>query len=187
MNSHGAQLNSPPLVGADYVFIGLLIINFITVCYLGRDIFIQGDKLEQARKNGEVVMVWANQIDEKIASGKSIDPKACTPASEADLKKPNFIANTWGYCLGALFGPTGKFSDFRNHFMKDGLLWTKKCDREHVQSKGALVFLHLTSGPTGAPVLSEIKESDVLVSGTEFRVNICDRGFRLIKIGDAKL
>ncbi|NDC21082.1 MAG: ion transporter, partial [Burkholderiaceae bacterium] len=99
MNSHGAQLNSPPLVGADYVFIALLIINLITVCYLGRDIFIQGDKLEQARKNGEVVMVWANQIDEKIESGESIDPKACTPASEAARKLLRFInrENSDGY------------------------------------------------------------------------------------------
>ncbi|NCV66056.1 MAG: hypothetical protein EBW16_07635, partial [Burkholderiaceae bacterium] len=63
-----------------------------------------------------------------------------TPASEADLKKPNFIANTWGDCLSALFGPTGKFSDFRNHFMKDGLIWTKKCDREQLNTHGSILF-----------------------------------------------
>ena len=187
MNPHGAQLGSPPLVGADYVFISLLVINLITVCYLGRDIFIQGDKLEQARKNGEAVMAWSNQIHETIESKQEIEPKACTPANEVDLNQPTFVANTWGGCLSALFGPTGQFSEFRNRFMSDGLIWTKKCDREHIQSKGALVFLHLTPGSTGAPVLSEIKESDALVSGAEFRVNVCDRGFRLIKIGDAKL
>jgi hypothetical protein len=71
--------------------------------------------------------------------------------------------------------------------MKDGLIYAKKCDRENLESKGALVFERLQTGPTGSPVVSELKEIDVLFSGMEFRINLCDRGFRLIKIGEAKL
>jgi hypothetical protein len=71
--------------------------------------------------------------------------------------------------------------------MKDGLIYAKKCDREHLESKGTLVFERLQTGPTGSPVVSELKDTDVLLSGMEFRINLCDRGFRLIKIGEAKL
>ena len=71
--------------------------------------------------------------------------------------------------------------------MKDGLIYAKKCDREHLESKGALIFERLQTGPTGSPVTSEFKDTDVLLSGMEFRINLCDRGFYLIKIGEAKL
>jgi hypothetical protein len=184
---HTHALSAPPLVWSDYVFLAILIINLATVLLLGRDIFIQGDKLEQARKNGELVMAWAAEIDENFEAGKPIDPLSCKPTSESDLKKPNVSVNTFGDCLSALFGTGGKFSNLQNSFIKDGLIWAKKCDREHPQSKGALVFERVTSGPTGSPVVSELKESDPLQVGMEFRVNACDRGFYLIKIGDVKL
>ncbi|NBP21693.1 MAG: hypothetical protein EBV36_07385 [Burkholderiaceae bacterium] len=57
----------------------------------------------------------------------------------------------------------------------------------HFESKGALLFERLQTGPGGSHVASELKDTDVLTSGMEFRINLCDRGFRLIKIGEAKL
>ena len=81
---HTHALSAPPLVWSDYVFLALLIINLVTVLLLGRDIFIQGDKLEQARKNGELVMAWAAEIDENLEAGKPIDPLSCKPTSESD-------------------------------------------------------------------------------------------------------
>ena len=92
---HTHALSAPPLVWSDYVFLALLIINLTTVLLLGRDIFIQGDKLEQARKNGELVMAWAAEIDENLEAVKPIDPLSCKPTSESDLKKPNVTANTF--------------------------------------------------------------------------------------------
>ncbi|MEY3815090.1 MAG: hypothetical protein RJA18_1556, partial [Pseudomonadota bacterium] len=56
------------------------------------------------------------------------------------------------------------------------------------ESKGALLFKRLQPGPAaGSHVVSELRDTDVLLSGMEFRINLCDRGFRLIKIGEAKL
>jgi len=187
MKKPNALNKSPPFIWSDYVFIALLFINLLVVISLGRNIFIQGDKLEQARKNGETVMVWANELDEDFANGKPITPKKCTPATDQDLKNPKFQANTWGGCINELFGPAGQFSQIKNPFMKNGLVWAKKCDREHQESKGALIFERLNPSPTGSPIISEFKESDVLVSGMDFRVSVCDRGFILIKIGEAKL
>ena len=71
--------------------------------------------------------------------------------------------------------------------MKDGLIYANQCDRENLESKGALVFERLQRGPTGSPVVSELKDTDVLSSGMEFRISLCDRGFYLVKIGEAKL
>ena len=178
---------SPPLKWSDYVFICLLCINLIGVILLGRNIYIQGDKLEQARKNAEFVVAWADGVDEDMDAGKPISPPQCTPATDKDLKTAKFQLNTWGECITRLFGPKGKFPEITNTFMKDGLIYAKKCDREHLESKGALVFERLQTGPTGSPVVSELKDTDVLLSGMEFRINLCDRGFRLIKIGEAKL
>ena len=178
---------SPQLKWSDYVFIFLLGINLIVVVLLGRNIYIQGDKLEQARKNAELVMAWADGVDEDMNAGKPISPLKCTPATDKNLKTLKFQPNTWGECLADLFGPKGKFPEVSNTFSENGYIWAKKCDREHLESKGALVFERLQPGPTGSPVVSELKDTDVLLSGMEFRINLCDRGFRLIKIGEAKL
>jgi len=178
---------SPRLKGSDYAFILLLGINLIVVVLLGRNIYVQGDKLEQARKNAELVMAWAHMVDEDMSAGKSISPQKCTPASDKDLKTLKFQINTWGDCVTSLFGPKGKFPEVTNTFVKDGPIWVKKCDREHFESKGALLFERLQTGPGGSHVASELKDTDVLTSGMEFRINLCDRGFRLIKIGEAKL
>ena len=178
---------SPPLKWSDYVFICLLCINLIGVILLGRNIYIQGDKLEQARKNAELVVAWADGVGEDINAGKPISPEKCTPASDKDLKTLKFQINTWGDCVTSLFGPKGKFPEITNTFVKDGPIWVKKCDREHFESKGALLFERLQTGPGGSHVASELKDTDVLTSGMEFRINLCDRGFRLIKIGEAKL
>ena len=178
---------SPRLKWSDYVFILLLGINLIVVVLLGRNIYIQGDKLEQARKNAELVMAWADGVDEDMNAGKPISPEKCTPASDKDLKTLKFQPNTWGECVTSLFGPKGKFPEVTNTFMKNGPIWVKKCDREHFESKGALLFERLQPGPSGSHVASELKDTDVLTSGMEFRINLCDRGFRLIKIGEAKL
>ena len=178
---------SPQLKWSDYVFICLLCINLIGVILLGRNIYIQGDKLEQARKNAELVVAWADGVDEDMDAGKPISPPKCTPATDKDLKTAKFLPNTWGECLADLFGPKGKFPDVSNTFLENGLIWAKKCDREDIESKGALVFERLQPGPPGPPVVSELKDTDVLLSGMEFRINLCDRGFRLIKIGEAKL
>ena len=178
---------SPRLKGSDYAFILLLGINLIVVVLLGRNIYVQGDKLEQARKNAELVMAWAHGVDEDMNAGKPISPQKCTPASDKDLKTLKFQINTWGDCVTSLFGPKGKFPEVTNTFVKDGPIWVKKCDREHFESKGALLFERLQTGPGGSHVASELKDTDVLTSGMEFRINLCDRGFRLIKIGEAKL
>ena len=178
---------SPRLKGSDYAFIFLLGINLIVVVLLGRNIYVQGDKLEQARKNAELVMAWAHGVDEDLNAGKPISPQKCTPASDKDLKTLKFQINTWGDCVTSLFGPKGKFPEVTNTFVKDGPIWVKKCDREHFESKGALLFERLQTGPGGSHVASELKDTDVLTSGMEFRINLCDRGFRLIKIGEAKL
>jgi hypothetical protein len=172
---------------SDYVFIFLLGINLIVVVLLGRNIYIQGDRLEQARKNAELVMAWADGVDEDMNAGKPISPEKCTPASDKDLKTLKFQPNTWGECVTSLFGSKGKFPEVTNTFMKNGPIWVKKCDREHFESKGALLFERLQPGPSGSHVASELKDTDVLISGMEFRINLCDRGFRLIKIGEAKL
>ena len=65
---------SPQLKWSDYVFIFLLCINLIGVLLLGRNIYIQGDKLEQARKNAELVAAWAHGVDEDMDAGKPISP-----------------------------------------------------------------------------------------------------------------
>lgn len=178
---------SPQMRWSDYVFIFLLGINLIVVVLLGRNIYIQGDRLEQARKNAELVMAWADGVDEDMNAGKPISPQKCTPASDKDLKTLKFQPNTWGECVTSLFGSKGKFPEVTNTFMKNGPIWVKKCDREHFESKGALLFERLQPGPSGSHVASELKDTDVLISGMEFRINLCDRGFRLIKIGEAKL
>ncbi len=179
---------SPQLKWSDYVFICLLCINLIGVILLGRNIYIQGDKLEQARKNAELVVAWADGVDEDMDAGKPISPPKCTPATDKDLKTAKFLPNTWGECLADLFGPKGQFPEISNTFVKDGPTWVKKCDREHFESKGALLFERLQPGPAaGSHVVSELRDTDVLLSGLDFRINLCDRGFRLIKIGEAKL
>lgn len=178
---------SPPLIWSDYVFILLLILILITVSWLGRDIYIQGDKLERARDNAEIVMAWANTLDEEFEAGKPISPSQCTPTSAKAPTKPTFEPNTWGACVAALFGPLGKFPEIKNTFMSNGAIWTKKCERENFESKGALFFERISPGPSGAPIYSEFKDSDLLISGMDFRISICDRGFRLVKVGEAKL
>lgn len=179
---------TPQLKWSDYVFICLLCVNLIGVILLGRNIYIQGDKLEQARKNAELVVAWADGVDEDMDAGKPISPPKCTPATDKDLKTAKFLPNTWGECLADLFGPKGQFPEISNTFVKDGPIWVKKCDREHFESKGALLFERLQPGPAaGSHVVSELRDTDVLLSGMEFRINLCDRGFRLIKIGEAKL
>ena len=83
---HTHALSAPPLVWSDYVFLALLIINLVTVLLLGRDIFIQGDKLEQARKNGELVMSKNNfkKIADKMANPRN------AVAGIINKKKPFF-------------------------------------------------------------------------------------------------
>ena len=119
---------SPQLKWSDYVFICLLCINLIGVILLGRNIYIQGNKLEQARKNAELVMAWADGVDEDMDAGKPISPPQCTPATDKDLKTAKFQPNTLGECAASLFGPNGKFPEITNTFMKDGLIYAKKCD-----------------------------------------------------------
>jgi hypothetical protein len=110
---------SPQLKWSDYVFICLLCINLIGVILLGRNIYIQGDKLEQARKNAELVVAWAYGVDEDMDAGKPISPPKCTPATDKDLKAAKFLPNTWGECLADLFGPKGQFPEISNTCVKD--------------------------------------------------------------------
>jgi hypothetical protein len=60
---------SPRLKWSDYVFILLLGINLIVVVLLGRNIYIQGDKLEQARKNAELLAKLAGATDHENEEG----------------------------------------------------------------------------------------------------------------------
>ena len=71
---------SPQLKWSDYVFICLLCINLVGVILLGRNIYIQGDKLQQARKNAELVMAWADRVDEDMNAGKPISPPPMHPS-----------------------------------------------------------------------------------------------------------
>ena len=161
----------------DAVFLVIVVCVIVVVVQLGYTTYKEASQTEATKRNAEAIQKWLEETGQARAEGKPVAIEACAKAA----------GKTWAACLEALTAAGGPFADLKNVAEEDGLVFAKKCDREHVQSKGALVFLHMTTGPTGAPVLSEIKESDALVSGGEFRVNVCDRGFRLIKIGDAKL
>jgi hypothetical protein len=166
---------------SDLFFLGFLILNLFVVSYLGKDLYHEAIKLEKAKAQGEVYLAWADDFNKNIDAPPGPTPKSCLPKEKSEKE------NKWGDCIADLFGTEGAFKDFVNHINQAHPVFSKACSKADQESSGTLVFDKITPSPTGAPTYAALEDSEILGKGLNYRVAICDRGFYLIKIGEAKL
>ena len=177
-------MNSSTKLGptrSDLFFLGFLILNLCVVAYLGKDLYQVAINLEKAKAQGEVFLAWSEEFNKNIDATPGPTPKSCFPKEKSEKE------NTWGDCIADLFGAEGTFKDFVNHINHAHPVFSKACSKADQESSGTLVFDKITPGPTGAPTYAPLGDSEILGKGLNYRVGICDRGFYLIKIGEATL
>ena len=172
---------------SDFVFLGVLIANFILVGYLGLDDYQRATKLSQIQANGEQMISWFEDFSQKLESKEEVTPAACVPFSkEADVTK-GAKANTWKSCVESLFADNGPVKGYTNLLMPKDPVYAQKCEKQNLGSSGAFIFEKLIINPAGPPGVAPLGAGEVIVEDMNIRLSVCDTGYYLIKIGEFKL
>jgi hypothetical protein len=71
--------------------------------------------------------------------------------------------------------------------MTDNPPYADKCDKQQLGTSGAFIFEKLIPNPAGPSVAVPIEPNEILISGMNIRLSVCDTGYYLIKVGEFKL
>jgi hypothetical protein len=164
--------------GTELVFVILLLIVLGLVVNLGYTTFKEGSETEHTKRNAEQLVQWLEETGKARAEGKEVALESCRKDSEAMLQD----------CLMAVVAPGAPLANIKNVAEKEGLIFSPKCDREQLNTHGAIIVEKGTPKPTDPSALTfAAMETDEAVNQElNLRVIVCGRGFSVIKIAELK-
>lgn len=162
----------------DAIFLVIVVCVVVVVVHLGYTTYKEASQTEATKRNAEAIQKWLEETGQARAEGKPVAIEACAKAA----------GKTWAACLEALTAPGGPFADLKNVAEEDGLVFAKKCDREQLNTHGAILF------EKGTPKIMDpssytfggFEDGDSIEKDVQMKVLVCGRGFSVIKIAELK-
>jgi hypothetical protein len=162
---------------ADGLFSAFMVVVLVAVSYLGFVTYIEGSETEHTKRNAEQIVKWLEEAAKARAEGQAVSVEACAKDGQA-----------WSDCLNALVAESGPFPKLRNVAEVDGVTFSKKCDREQLNTHGAIILEKGTPKPVDPSsfTFGPMDDAEVIAKDSQLRVLVCGRGFSVIKIGEVK-
>jgi len=162
---------------SDGLFSTFMLGVLVAVTYLGFTTYLEGSETEHTKRNAEQLVKWLEESAKARAEGQPVSPEACGKDGQA-----------WSECLDALIAEAGPFPKLQNVAEVDGLTFAKKCDREQLNTHGAIILEKGTPKPVDPSsfTFGPMEDAEVIAKDSQMRVLICGRGFSVIKIGELK-
>ncbi|NCW78581.1 MAG: hypothetical protein EBV64_11625 [Oxalobacteraceae bacterium] len=186
MASETTSAEAPPVTGdakavyfgwRDLLFVVAALATAITVARLGMSTWVDGNRTETVKAQGEAVAAWMTEQGKHREAGQATDLAFC---SLADVR--------WSECRDAMVAANGPFADMRNQFSSDGPIFSSSCDRTRLETQGSLILEKGTpKPPDGSSLLySPLADDEPLIEPLSLRVSICGRGFAVIHVAEFK-
>jgi hypothetical protein len=162
---------------SDGLFSLFMLSVLVAVSYLGFTTYLEGSETEHTKRNAEQIVKWLEESGKARAEGKSFSPEACAKDGQP-----------WSDCLDALVAESGPFPKLHNVAEADGLTFSKKCDREQLNTHGAIILEKGTPKPVDPSsfTFGPMDDAEVIAKDGQLRVLVCGRGYSVIKIGELK-
>ena len=162
---------------ADGLFSAFMLMVLVAVSYLGFSTYIEGSETEHTKRNAEQIVKWLEEAGKARAEGKTVSLEACAKDGQP-----------WNDCLNALVAESGPFPKLQNVAEADGLTFSKKCDREQLNTHGAIILEKGTPKPVDPSsfTFGPMDDAEVIAKDGQLRVLVCGRGYSVIKIGELK-
>jgi hypothetical protein len=154
-----------------------MLLVLVAVSYLGFTTYLEGSETEHTKRNAEQIVKWLEESGKARAEGKAFNPEACAKDGQP-----------WSGCLDALVAESGPFPKLQNVAEADGLTFSKKCDREQLNTHGAIILEKGTPKPVDPSsfTFGPMDDAEVIAKDGQLRVLVCGRGYSVIKIGELK-
>jgi hypothetical protein len=171
---------------ADLLFLLFLAGVLVCVTWLGVLNYREGNKTEDAKRNGEAWAVWLTEAGESRFEPDFKHPacKGGVKPTQDPSKSDTPVAGTWGACLAYLMAET-ELKDLRNSFFNELPKLVPQCAPSDRQIMGAIVLEDLMATPPGSPVpfvVTPLVESDPIDYKMQVRITVCDKGGYPVKI-----
>jgi hypothetical protein len=191
---------------ADILFMIFLICMLVAVFWIGRLVYDEGKKTEDAKKHGEDLVSWLSEAGNQrfkpgyahaACAGVPETPKGATDKSTATVK-PVLAADkddkeadqsapgSWGACLKHLLTKT-EFKDMRNPFTGEAPQFAALCVPADRTLAGAIVIEKMIPTPPGSAVPvanSQLVDTDPIEQKLHLRITVCDKGSYPINVGE---
>lgn len=173
---------------SEFLFVVTLIGALVLVGFLG-GISVQEARRTDAAKERAVKMVqWFESLSANASETTAAIKDQCGVAEPVEKTASTSVAKTWQACREALALEGGPLYGYVNPFGEENPLFSEKCDRKNISTRGAIIVEESLKVPPGLPAaFAPIQDGRLLERGLAFRVTICDKGSYPIKIGEAKL
>lgn len=161
----------------DLMFVVAALATAITVGHLGMSTWVDGNRTETVKSQGEAVAAWMTEQGKHRAAGEVTDLASC---SLADVR--------WSECRDAMVAANGPFADMRNQFSSGGPIFSTSCDRTRLETQGSLILEKGTPKPPDGSTLlyNPLADDEPLIEPLSLRVSICGRGFAVIHVAEFK-
>ncbi len=174
----------------DLCFVTFLVAMLALVCLLGHQNYVEGQKSEAVRETALNFVKWLEAGQRLRDAGQPLEPAACARGAATTAGGTTAPAGfTWHECLHALQGPGQPLAGLRNLLDPRGLVFSGKCDRAALGTKGSIVVEKGLLGVNGtAQVIAyaPIVDHDSLRDEVLLRVSVCGRGFMTLGVAELK-
>ncbi len=169
----------------DAAFVALLLTLLGTVWYLGYGSYQEITKIEKVRVTAQTFVKWLEAAHAQRTAGTEVAPPACgRDTSAAPAERLN-----WGNCLRSLQGPGQAMHDIQNPVNAESPVFSTKCDRNVLNTKGSIVVEKGVSGLNGTTQViayAPIGEQEPVHEELLLRVTVCGHGFTSSSIAEVK-
>ncbi len=174
---NGVTQSQPYFSFSDGLFSLFMLSVLVAVSYLGFITYRGGSETEHTKRNAEQIVKWLEESGKARAEGKSFNPETCAKDGQP-----------WSDCLNALVAESGPFPKLHNVAEADGLTFSNKCDREQLNTHGAIILEKGTPKPMDPSsfTFGPMDDAEVIAKDGQLRVLVCGRGYSAIKIGELK-
>ena len=161
----------------DTLFVVAAFATAITVGLLGMSTWVEGNRTETVKSQGEAIAAWMAEQGKHRESGQVTDLASC---SLSDVR--------WSECRDAMMAASGPFADMRNQFSSRSPVFSSSCDRTRLETQGSLILEKGTPKPPDGSslVYSPLADDEPLKEPLSLRVSICGRGFAVIHVAEFK-
>ena len=159
----------------DLLFVIAALMVAITVAHLGLSTWIDGNRTESVKAQGEAVASWMAEQGKHREAGQASDIASC-----------NLTDTKWSECRDAMIASDGPFAELRNQFGTGNPVFSSGCDRTRLETQGSLILEKGTPKPPDGSslVYSVLSDDELLVEPLSLRLSVCGRGFSMIHVAE---
>lgn len=173
---------------SEFLFILMLVAALGLVGFLGRISLQEARRTDAAKEQAVKMLRW---LDSLSANSNDIAPalKAhCVAGQPEDQSAAVKTGSAWQTCRDALALEGGPLHGYINPFSAEFPVFSEKCDRKNIATRGAIIVEESLKVPPGQTAkFVPMQAGRLLENGLAVRVTICDKGSYPIKIGEANL